>query len=743
MTKQKTYIGRRSFIKTSILSGGGMMVAFSWLASCNLTTDQVKTLPKEWFKINGFLKIGENGLVTIMSPNPEIGQNIKTSMPMLVAEELDVDWKDVIVEQAPLNTDIFQRQIAGGSNSISSSWMPLRMAGATARFMLISAAAKKWGVSANEITTKLGELYHKASGRKLGYGNVASSAAQLKVPKEVDLKEISDFSIIGTSKKNVDGQKIVTGQPLFGIDYKEEGMLIAMLIHPPAFGMKLKSFDASTAKQMPGIIDVFEFNNYKEGQPKGSFDLSAHTTQIAIVGNFTWEVIQAKKAVKVEWEESGEVTHEIRGWGGGKKIFPSKLESTQDHLKQMEEMSLKKQKIVRKDGDPERAFKNADRIIERTYTCPFLAHNTMEPMNFFADVTEDFARLVGPVQTPEFMETAIADRFNLSKDNVDIMMTRMGGGFGRRLYGHFMLEAAVISKKVKSPIKLIYTREDDMTSGTYRPSYHVRYKAAVDKNNNVTAFHVRAGGVPESPLYANRFPAGAIENYLAESWTINSNITTGAFRAPRSNFIASAEQSFLDELSEFIDKDPMDFRLELFEKAINDPIGKQNDYDASRYAGVLKLVKEKSGWNKQKSGVSRGLAAYYCHKSYVANVVDIVNKDGKQVIDKVYCAVDCGIVVNPDSAKNLIEGGTVDGIGHSMYSQITFKDGTPEQDNFNRYRLIRHSESPKNIEIYFVENNIDPTGLGEPPFPPVMGALANALYKVSGKRHYNQPFSVS
>ena len=263
MTKQKTYMGRRSFIKTSVLSGGGMMVAFSWLASCNLTTDQIKTLPKEWFKINGFLKIGENGLVTIMSPNPEIGQNIKTSMPMLVAEELDVDWKDVIVEQAPLNTDIFQRQIAGGSNSISSSWMPLRMAGATARFMLIAAAAKKWGISANEITTQSGELYHKASNRKIGYGDVASSAAKLKVPKEVDLKEISDFSIIGTSRKNVDGKKIVTGKPLFGIDYKEEGMLVAMLIHPPSFGIKLKSFDASTAKQMPGIVDVFEFNNYK------------------------------------------------------------------------------------------------------------------------------------------------------------------------------------------------------------------------------------------------------------------------------------------------------------------------------------------------------------------------------------------------------------------------------------------------------------------------------------------------
>jgi len=736
-------MGRRSFIKTSVLSGGGMMVAFSWLASCNLTSDQVKTLPKEWFKINGFLKIGENGLVTIMSPNPEIGQNIKTSMPMLVADELDVDWNDVIVEQAPLNTDVFQRQIAGGSNSISSSWMPLRMAGATARFMLIAAAAKKWGVSANEISTKSGKLYHKVSNKKIGYGNVASQAAQLKVPKEVDLKEISDFSIIGTSRKNVDGKKIVTGQPLFGIDYKEEGMLVAMLIHPPAFGMKLKSFDASTAKQMPGIMDVFEFNNYKEGQFKGSLDLSAHTTQIAVVGNSTWEVIQAKKAVKVEWEESGEVTHEVKGWGGGKKIFPSKLESTQGHLKNMEEMSLKKQKVVRKDGDPEKAFKNADRIIERTYTCPFLAHNTMEPMNFFADVTENFARLVGPIQTPEFLENSISERFDLPKENVDIMMTRMGGGFGRRLYGHFMLEAAVISKTVKFPIKLIYTREDDMTSGTYRPSYHVRYKAAVDKNNNLTAFHVRAGGVPESCLYANRFPAGAIENYLAESWAINSNITVGAFRAPRSNFMASAEQSFLDELSEFIDKDPIDFRLELFEKAINNPISKKNDYDALRYAGVLKLIKEKSGWDIQKPGVSRGLAAYYCHKSYVANVVDIVNKDGKQVIDKVYCAVDCGIVVNPDAAKNLIEGGTVDGIGHSLYSQITFKDGTPEQDNFNGYRLIRHSESPKNIEIFFVENNIDPTGLGEPPFPPVMGALANALYKATGKRHYNQPFSVS
>ena len=743
MSKLKTYIGRRSFFKLSALSGGGMFLGFNWLASCDFSKNEYKNIPDEWFKINGYVKIGGNGLVSIMSPNPEIGQNVKTSMPMLVAEELDIDWKDVIVEQAPLNTDIFKRQIAGGSNSISSSWKPLRMAGATAREILKSAASKFWNVPISEISTNKGILYHENSKSKMGYGEVASLASEMEVPKEVELKDISEFKIIGTSRKNVDNEKIITGKPLFGIDYFEEGTLTAMIIHPPAFGKKLKSFDSSNALKMSGIKDVFKFDNYKNGQLKGSLDVSAHTTQIAIVGNSTWEVMKAKEAVKVEWEDAGEVKYEVKGWGGGTKVLPSKLESTEDHYEIMRQMSSKKQKVVRRDGNPEKAFKEADRIIEKTYTCPFLAHNTLEPMNFFADVTEDFARLVGPIQTPEYLETTISDRFDLPKEKVDIMMTRMGGGFGRRLYGHFLLEAAVISKKVKSPVKLIYSREDDMTTGTYRPTYHVLYRASVNKQNEVTAIHIRSGGIPESSLYANRFPAGTIKNFLAESWSVTSNITTGAFRAPRSNFASSAEQSFLDELAEFIDKDPLDFRLELFDNAISPPIGNKNDYDAERYAGVLKLVKEKSNWNEKRPGVFRGVSAYYCHRSYVANVVDIIIKNGKQIIDKVYCAVDCGIVVNPDAAKNLVEGGTVDGIGHSMFSEITFKNGVPLQDNFNKYRLIRHSESPKNIKVYFVKNNIDPTGLGEPPYPSVIPALANAMYQANGKRYYNQPFSLS
>jgi isoquinoline 1-oxidoreductase beta subunit len=338
------------------------------------------------------------------------------------------------------------------------------------------------------------------------------------------------------------------------------------------------------------------------------------------------------------------------------------------------------------------------------------------------------------------MEKTVSARLGMPLDKIDIQMTRMGGGFGRRLYGHFLVEAAVISQKIQAPVKLIYKREDDMTFGNYRPAYHAYYRAALDADNNLIAFHVRTGGMTESALEENRFPAGTVDNYLAEAWSINSNITIGAFRAPRSNFMAAVEQSFLDEVAEAAGKDPIEFRLELLDRARKKPVGERNDYNADRYAGVLELVREKSGWGKEQPDIHRGVAAYFCHNSYVANVLDMTLENGKPVIQKVYGAIDCGIVVNPDSATNLAEGGIIDGIGHSMYSQLTFKDGEPEQKNFDNYRLILHSEAPKSIEIHFVKNEIDPTGLGEPPFPPVIGALANALYKATGKRFYHQPF---
>lgn len=726
MTLVKTSYNRRSFFKTSLAAGGGLMIGFSWLASaCTSDTPKGMVLPDEWFEINAYLKIGENGVVTIFSPNPEIGQNVKTSMPMIVAEELDVDWKNVLVEQAPLNTKKYTRQLAGGSDSIRTTWSALRTAGATARTMLREAAAKAWNVPVNEVTTENGMLLHNGSGKKAGYGEFASAAAQLSVPENVEVKDLKDFKIIGHSKKNVDGHGIVTGKPLFGLDYKVDGMLIAMIIHPPAFGMKLKSYNADEIKNMPGIRDVFTIKTFEDDYTRQWSDTISFNEMVAVVGNSTWEVWTAKLMLNVEWEP----LENSKG-----------LESTSDHIEKMTAAAAKPGRIERRDGNPEEAFKKAAKIIERTYTAPFLAHSPMEPMNFFADVKDDSALLVGPIQSPEYMEKSVAARLGMPLEKVEVQMTRMGGGFGRRLYGHFGVEVAVISQKVKAPVKLVYTREDEMTFGIYRPMYYAVYRAALDKDNKLTAFHVKMGGVPESALHPNRFPAGAIDNYMAENWSIDSNISVGAFRAPGSNFNAAAEQSFLDELAEEMGLDPIQFRLDLLKRAQENPVGERNDYDAARYAGVLELVRDKSGWNTDSAGKNRGVAAYFCHNSYTAQVVDIVMENGEPKVEKVYNANDCGIVVNPDAAINMSEGSVVDGIGTAMFGEITFNQGEPEQSNFDGYRLIRHAEAPKKIETYFVENDIHPTGLGEPPYPPVMAALANALYKATGTRYYHQPF---
>jgi isoquinoline 1-oxidoreductase beta subunit len=346
------------------------------------------------------------------------------------------------------------------------------------------------------------------------------------------------------------------------------------------------------------------------------------------------------------------------------------------------------------------------------------------------------------MQAPEFIMQTLSARLGLPKEKIEIKLPRMGGGFGLRAYGHHMVEAALISQKLNLPIKLMYTREDDMTNGIYRPTYTATYRAALDDKNNLIAYHVKAGGIPESPLghSENRFPAGAVDNYLAEEWKLDSNITIGAFRAPRSNFLGGAEQSFMDEVAELAGKDPIEFRLELLERAKNKPVGEKNDYEADRYAGVLKLVREKSNWKEGSANTHRGVSAYFCHNTYVAQVIDLVMQNKMPVVEKVFAAVDCGIVINPDAASNMGEGGIVDGIGNALFGEMTFEDGVPQKRNFDKYRIIRQKEAPKSIEVHFVQNDKDPTGLGEPLFPPTFAALANAIYKATGKRYYNQPF---
>ncbi len=741
MAKVKTHVNRRSFLKLSAAGSTGLLIQFSWFSSLAKENPNLEAA----YELNGFIQIHTDGIVTIASPNPEIGQNVKTSMPMIVAEELDVNWENVRVVQAPLNTAIFTRQLAGGSRSISQSWDALRMAGATARHMLVKAAAKGWNVPIAEIEVSKGIISHKITGNSTGFGKMAEAASKLEIPEEIDVKNIKDFKIIRHSKYNVDGPDIVTGKAVFGLDVYSENMVFASILHPPAFGMKLKSYDASEALAMKGINDVFTIQTYPEDFVRGPFDTSAFPELIVITGDSTWRIMKAKKKINVEWIPIESHTIKVKGFRNPKakeQTIPSGMEETSSQYISMIKKSKEKAKEVRKDGDPEKAFSEAVKVIERTYTAPYLAHSPLEPLNFYANVTDDKAELIGPIQTPEYMEKSVAKRLGMTLEQIDIQMTRIGGGFGRKLYGHYLVEAALISQKIKKPVKLIYTREDDMTFGAYRPIYHAYYRAGLDADNNLIAFHVKAGGIPESPLYANRFPAGTVDNYIAEEWAIESNITTAAFRAPRSNFMGAVEQAFLDEVAELAGKDPIEFRLELFEKAIKNPVGDKNDYDPKRYAGVLKLIRDKAKWGTSKQGLSRGVAAYFCHDSYVANVVDLRMENDKPVIEKVYCATDCGIVVNPIAASNMVEGGSVDGIGHALYSMLTINKGRPEQNNFHDYHLIRNNDAPWDVETYFVDSDVHPTGLGEPPFAPAIGALTNALYKATSKRYYHQPFMI-
>ena len=720
MTTFKTKYNRRSFMKVSTAAGGGMVLGFSWFLSCkppaSKTAKAVREMPKEWFDINAFVKIGDNGLVTIMAPNPEIGQGVKTSMPMIIAEELDVAWKDVVVEQAPYDGVKYTRQVAGGSQSIRQGWESLRMAGATVRKMLVNAAAKKWEVDPSECSTADGFVMN-SKGDKVSYGELANLVGEMEVPEEATLKDPKDFKIIGHPTPNVDLEDIITGKPLFGIDTRREGMKYASVLRPPSFGKKLVSYDDSAAREVTGVSDVFQFGD-----------------KIAVVGNSNWAAMKGKNALTAKWEDS------------------SKLESTADHDKALLELLDKRSKEPkRNDGDVDRAFANADEVIERIFEAPFLPHNCLEPMNFFADVQEDKVETYGPIQTPAWTQNRIAGVLEMvndkmsdeekkaETDKISIGMSRMGGGFGRRLYGDFAEEAAMVSKLAKAPIQLTFTREDDMMAGTYRPASKYRFKAAI-KDGEITGYHLTEASVNSGmwDAIAQNFPAGAVKNLRVDSNQMESNITTGAWRAPITNFLAFAEQSFLSEIAQKLGKDPIDFRLAMFNKAKSDPQGKI-EYDIDKSIGVIQLAKEKSNWGNAGEGVYQGISAYYSHNTYVAEIADVVMKDGKPKVQKVTCAIDCGIVVNPLGAVNQAQGGVIDGIGHAMYGDFTFENGSPAYNNFHQYRLIRIDEAPQ-VDIHFVESTDNPTGLGEPTLPPAGGAIANAINAATGKRFYKQPF---
>jgi isoquinoline 1-oxidoreductase beta subunit len=696
---------RRSFLKTSALASGGMLISFNLFNACKSdVAPPIDISQLNYNDFNAFIRISNEGKVTIFSPNPEIGQGVKTSMPMLIAEELDVPWEDVFVVQGKLDTKNYQRQVAGGSQSIRFGWEPLRQTGATAKQMLVNAAAARWGVDASECSAKLG-IITNANGDKLGYGDVVLEAAALEVPENVTLKEPKDFTIIGSGKSNVDIDEIITGKPLFGLDYKEEGMLYVSVLRPQAFGQTLESFEDIGSRNVVGVTDVIQFGN-----------------KVAVLATNTWAAMKGKNALKAKWKQD------------------SQAESTEFHdEKLLGILNGNKFDTRRKDGNVKKAFAEADKILERTYESPFLPHNCMEPMNFFANVTDDKIHLVGPIQTPAGTAGRVAKMLGRSEDEILLEMTRMGGGFGRRLYGDFVLEAAEVSNLARKPVKVVFSREDDMSAGTYRPAIKYRIAASI-KDGKLTGYHLKEAAINSNMygLIPNFFPAGAIENYQVDTANYQSNITTGAWRAPYTNFLASAEQSFFDELAEVMEVDRIQLHMDLLEKVKNNPDPKI-DYSPERLQGVIKLVIEKSNWGKTDADVYQGFSVYYCHNTHVAEVADIMMENGLPIVKKVTCVVDCGIVVNPLGAMNQVKGGVIDGIGHTMYGDLTFNNGIPQSNNFNNYQLIRMGQTPK-VDVHFVENDIAPTGLGEPTLPPIGAAVANAIYKAIGKRLTKQPY---
>jgi isoquinoline 1-oxidoreductase beta subunit len=701
---------RRAFLKTTALASGALFLGFNPFRSGGsvFSLNDPSGLPGEiLFQPNAFLRISSDGIITIMAPNPEIGQGVKTSLPLLVAEELDVDWNTIRVEQAGLNTKSFDRQVAGGSGSIRSSWKSFRKAGATARKMLIGAAAGIWNVPAGECYTEKAFVIHKASGKKLGYGKLVEKASQLEVPSDVSLKNPKEFTLIGKRMNNVDNGKIITGKMDFGIDTKREGMLFAMVARPPAFGKKLKSFDDTATLSVPGVKKVVKGDN-----------------KVAVLATSTWSAIKGRDALKIEWEDNG------------------KLENTADHFEAFTKLITQKtDKPKRNDGDVDKTFLNAAKIIESTFSAPFLPHAPMEPMNFFADVREDGVELYGPTQTPARAREDVAKLLGIPEEKITVGLSRMGGGFGRRLQSDYAVEAAEISNLAKAPVQVIWTREDDMQGGFYRPAGMYSYKVALDKNNELIGWHLNAAAINSgNASRENSFPAGAVPNFRIDSHNLESKVTTAAWRAPNHNFIAFAEESLLDEIAHAVGKDPVAFHLELLDKAKASPTGKV-EYDPERYKAVIKMAAEMGNWGKKTADDRyKGFAAHFSFGTYVAQVAEVSVKN-KIKVHKVFCAVDCGQVVNLNGAETQVEGAIIDGLGVALYGELTIKNGETVQKNFHEYNLIRIPDAP-DIEVKFIENNIDPMGLGEPGLPPIAPAVCNAIFAATGKRIRKLPVTL-
>lgn len=744
----KTNINRRSFLKVTALAGGGFMLGLYSKASATAEDAArfVQGPPRQAPLVPmDFISIASDGTVTMMARNPETGTNIKNMLPMLIAEELDVDWKDVKVGPTELG-DKYGTQFAGGSLATPMNWIPMRQVGAAARQMLITAAAQTWGVAEAECSTASGRVHHKASNRSLSYGELASKAATVPVPNlaTIKLKDPKDFKLIGTNTKGVQTKDIVTGKPVFSIDVQVPGMLYAVFQKCPVYGGKVVSANLDAIKAMKGVKHAFvvEGEPLPDNYPTYLFGLPAgFETGIAIVADSWWAAQSAREKLEVKWDEGK--------WAA---------QNSTELRAQADEIAKKPpQRTLRKDGDPEAIYKRDDvKIAEGAYTYPFISHAPLEPQNCTAHFKDGKLEIWTSSQMPGNGRGMASRLLNIPEKDITIHMVRGGGGFGRRLNNDYLVEAAYISKQINAPVKLLWTREDDMQHDFYRPGGTEYLKGAVDKDGKLIAWqdHFVGYGAGEQFTFAGdvngvEFPARFIPNFAMQSSVRPLGLKTGALRAPRSNAYAWVFQSFLDELAHAAGRDPVQFRLDLLAAPqLPAPAGRgggpgPQGLDAARMTAVVKLVAEKSGWGKRQlpKGTAMGVAFHFSHSGYFAQVAEVtVNANKKVKVNKVWSAGDIGShIINPSMAENLTQGAVVDGLSE-LIQEITLKNGRVVQSNFHQHPMLKLSQTPP-IEVHWVTSNNAPTGLGEPALPPILPAVCNAIFTATGERIRTLPMT--
>jgi isoquinoline 1-oxidoreductase beta subunit len=718
-------LNRRTFLRVSALAGGGMLLGSYFEPAATAATAPAAAAE---FTPNAFIRIASDGAVTIFAKNPEIGQGVKTSLPMIIAEELAVDWKRVTIEQASVDESRFGEQGAGGSSSTPDNWDPHRRVGAAARMMLIAAAAQTWHVPVSECLARAGRVVHQPSGKTLGYGELTATAATMPAPdlKTVALKDPKDYTIVGQAIGGVDNPAIVTGKPLFGIDVKVPGMLHAVFEKCPVFAGTVASANLDAIKALPGVKAAFVVD--------GGKDLEGLLGGVAIVGDTWWAAQSARKQLKVTWNEG-----------------PTASQSSVGFAQKAAELSTQApMKVQRKDGDVDAAFKSAAKVVEASYSYPFISHATLEPQNCTASFKDGKLEVWAPTQDPQPGRVLCAKTLGIQPGDITIHLTRSGGGFGRRLMNDYMVEAAWISKTVGAPVKLLWSREDDMHHDFYRPGGFHYLKGAVDASGKISAWqnHFVTFGegdkfVISAAMGASEFPARFIDNFHYGTSVMPLGVPTGWLRAPGSNALAFVIQSFIDELAHAAGKDPLQFRLDLLgeRSMVTNPDGK-NGYDAGRMKGVLLALREKTAWGKKPlpKGTGRGVAFHFSHRGYFAEAAEVsVASTGTLKIHRVWVVGDIGsTIINPSGAMNQAQGSVLDGISGLLGQEITIDKGRVAQSNFNDYPLLRMNQAVP-VEVHFLKTAHNPTGMGEPALPPVVPAVCNAIFAATGKRIRSLP----